>query len=91
MSRMLAIVLLAAFAAIGCTTTAEPEPEPVVETPVAQPTPAPEPEPVPVATSRPAPRELPKTASVLPLVGLGGLAALGVGGAIRAARSLRRR
>ena len=94
MIRLLAIALplFIALMGLGCTTTSEPEPvaEPVAETPVAQPTPAPEPDPVAVAERRPAPRQLPKTASAMPLVGLVGLAALGLGGVLRTTRRLRR-
>lgn len=96
MSRVFANVsLIAAIAAIaavglGCATTSEPapepEPEPVVEA-VVEPEPEPAPAAVVVAEPVRAPmRELPKTASALPLVGLMGVVALGFGSAIRVAR-----
>jgi hypothetical protein len=86
----IAVVLLSAIAlfTLACTTTSETEPAPPPE-PVVQAPPPPPPEPVaqPVAEPvRPAPIVLPKTASPLPLVGLTGVAALGLGGALRFAR-----
>jgi len=96
MVRMLlvSLALLGLLASVACTTTSEPEPVVEPETTVAQvaPPPRPEPEPVVVSTPRPAPvRELPRTASALPLLGLTGVGALVLGGAVRTARTLRRR
>lgn len=96
MVRMLAIVLLVGLTSLACTTTTEPEPvvepEPVTTVAETAPAPPPEPEPVTVSAREPAPvRELPKTASALPLLGLTGLGALALGGAVRLGRTLRRR
>ena len=88
MIRTLIIALLAvAFAAACASTPPEPEPEPeAVE--VVKVVPPPEPEPVPVAEVKPIEQEpeLPKTASPLPLLGLAGFGALGLGGALHAIR-----
>ena len=94
MIRNVLIAFAIAAFALGCAseTTSEaapeptPAPEPVVEEPVAEPVVSrPEPAAVTVADDMP-PRELPKTASPMPAVGLAGLAALGLGGLVRAAR-----
>ncbi len=97
MIRALVITLAVALVGLACAsqpepvaepepvveTTPEPAPEPVVETPVAQPAPPP---------AAPVRQELPKTASVMPGVGLAGLGALGLAGIVRWSRriSLRR-
>ena len=90
MTRALAVSFFVAFLALACTTTSEPEPAPAPP-PVVEAKPAPPPAPEPVATPvaevvRPAPRQLPKTAGVLPLVGLSGVAALGLGTVTRVVR-----
>jgi LPXTG-motif cell wall-anchored protein len=87
-SRSLAIALLAASCfAFACTTTSETEPAPAPEPVVVAPPPKPAPPPPPpVAEPVRAPVELPKTASLLPVVGLVGLASLGLGGVIRITR-----
>ena len=76
--------------ATQCATPPEPEPVvvEVVETPPPAPVRAPAPAPVPVAAPA---KQLPKTASAMPLIGLAGLSALGLGGALRTIRTLRRR
>jgi hypothetical protein len=88
MSRILAITLFTAALGLACATSSEPEvapePEPVVEA-VPERSSAPEAVAVNVAEPTPA-RQLPKTASVLPLVGLTGVAALGLGSVTRVAR-----
>ena len=80
MARILAIALFTAALGLACASSPEPEvapePEPVVEA-------APAPAPVPVAAPVP---ELPKTASALPLVGLMGVAGVGLGTVTRIAR-----
>jgi LPXTG-motif cell wall-anchored protein len=67
----------------GCASSPEPQaPPPRTTPPVAEPAPAPEPvyEPAPV-------RELPKTGSSLPALGLSGLAALAGAGALHVVRN----
>jgi len=92
MSRILIVLSLIALVASACATTSEEEP--VEETPVVQATPepvqvaepvpaAPAPEPEPVAQPM---RMLPETASPLPLVGLAGMGAIGLAGALRGIR-----
>ena len=83
MARIFAIALFTTALGLACASSPEPEvapapaptPEPVVVE--AAPAPAPVAEPVP---------ELPKTASLLPLVGLMGVAGVGLGTATRLAR-----
>ncbi|MEE2674791.1 MAG: hypothetical protein VX466_13400 [Myxococcota bacterium] len=81
MARIFAIALFTTALGLACASSPEPEvapapaPEPVVVE--AAPAPAPVAEPVP---------ELPKTASLLPLVGLMGVAGVGLGTATRMAR-----
>ena len=69
------------------TTTPPPEPAPAPE--VAQNTPPPAPAPAPEAAPapQPAPQELPKTGSEYPLIGLLGLASLGIYALLRAVRT----
>ena len=89
MIRTAAIALIvASLFALACTTTSETEPAPAPEPTVQAPPPPPEPVSRPVAEPVRVrePIELPKTASPLPLVGLSGLAALGLGGVIRITR-----
>ena len=79
MIRTAAIALIvASLFTLACTTTSETEPEPVAE-PVSRPVVS-----EPVRTVEPI--ELPKTASPLPLIGLSGVAALGLGGVMRITR-----
>ncbi len=90
MSRILAIALFTTALGLACATGSErevaPEPEPVVEALPERP-PLAEPPAVDVAEPVRAPvRQLPKTASALPLVGLTGLAALGLGTVTRVTR-----
>lgn len=59
---------------------AQNRPTPAPETPVATPQPTPTPQPVPAAEE---PETLPRTASPVPMVGLAGMLALGVGIAFR--------
>jgi uncharacterized protein HemX len=75
MIRTVVIALLALAFALACASTPEPKPtsRPIVKT---QPAPS-----QPVAEA-----QLPKTASPLPLIGLAGLAALGLGAATRVVR-----
>jgi len=81
MARIFAIALFTTALGLACASSPEPEvapapaPAPVVVE--AAPAPAPVAEPVP---------ELPKTASLLPLVGLMGVAGVGLGTATRMAR-----
>ena len=84
MSRILAFVLCAAALGLACQTQTEPEaaPEPA---PVVVAAPEPEPVAVVVVAEEPAP-VLPKTASAVPLVGLLGAGALGLGMVMRIAR-----
>lgn len=88
MKRIPIVALVFAFA-LACASTPEPEPAPAPAPPPppvakpAPPPPPPAPEPMPVAQP---PRELPKTASSLPLVGLGGIFALGLGAGLRVVR-----
>ena len=66
----------------ACASTPEPQPTPRATPPVAEPAPPPA-EPV----YEPPVRELPKTGSSLPALGLSGLAALAGAGALRVVRS----
>jgi LPXTG-motif cell wall-anchored protein len=68
---------------VACASTPETETTPQTTPPVAEPAPTPEPvyEPTPPA------RELPKTGSSLPALGLSGLAALAGAGALRVVRT----
>ncbi len=86
MIRIVVSVLLATAVSVACASTQESEsaPEPVVKT---QPSPESAPTREVVAETRTStPAQLPKTASPLPLVGLAGLAALGLGVVTRAVR-----
>jgi hypothetical protein len=67
-------------------TTTPPEPVPEVAQNTPPPAPAPEPQVTPAPEPAPAPPELPKTASEYPLIGLIGLAALGVFALVHAVR-----
>jgi LPXTG-motif cell wall-anchored protein len=67
----------------ACASSPEPEAAPPSPPPVAEPAPPAEPEPV----YEPQPRELPKTGSSLPALGLSGLAALAGAGALHLIRS----
>lgn len=83
MFRIPFVLLITALLAVACATTKQ-EPPPVAEGPIAQPEPAPAPV---VRPSEPVERvELPKTASPMPLVGLTGLGAVGLAGAMRVIR-----
>jgi hypothetical protein len=90
MLRITIAILLVSFLSFACasTQTEEPVEEPVAEAPP-PPAPAPvrepEPETQPVASPAPAP-VLPKTAGPLPAVGLAGVSALGLAGALRLLR-----
>jgi LPXTG-motif cell wall-anchored protein len=66
----------------ACASTPEPEAAPPSTPPVAEPAPAPEPVYEPPET-----RELPKTGSSLPALGLSGLAALAGAGALHVVRN----
>ena len=81
MVRLLLIIGLV-FTLFGCASSPEPQTPPRTPPPVAEPAPAPEPvyEPAPV-------RELPKTGSSLPALGLSGLAALAGAGALHVVRN----
>jgi LPXTG-motif cell wall-anchored protein len=82
MVRLLSIILLT-LGFFACASTPEPV-TPRATPPVVESRPPAPPEPV----YQPAPvRELPKTASSLPALGLSGLAALAGAGALRALRS----
>jgi LPXTG-motif cell wall-anchored protein len=74
------------------TSTPPPAPEPPQEVAQSTPPPAPapqvEPEPAPAPAPEPAPQELPKTGSPYPLIGLVGIAALGVFALLRAVRAV---
>ncbi len=81
MVRLLLIISLV-FSLFACASSPEetetpPAPPPVAESPPPAPEPVYEPEPV---------RELPRTGSSLPALGLSGLAALAGAGALRAVR-----
>ena len=67
----------------ACASTPEPEAAPPTTPPVAEPAPPP-PEPV---YEPPQTRELPKTGSSLPMLGLSGLAALAGAGALHVVRN----
>jgi len=73
------------------TTTPAPAPEPQQEVAQNTPPPAPEPAPAPAPEAAPAPQpvpqELPKTGSSYPLIGLAGIAALGMFALLRALRT----
>jgi hypothetical protein len=88
MQRVLFVAVIAiAFAACASQSPPEPEPAPAPQPAVTRPAPEPTPTPAPAPPPRATPvRELPKTASPLPLVGLTGLAAVGLGTALRVAR-----
>jgi LPXTG-motif cell wall-anchored protein len=73
------------------TTPPEPAPEPQPEVAQNTPPPAPAPEVTPAPEPTPAPRELPKTGSEYPLIGLIGLSALGIFALLRALRTVRAR
>ncbi len=81
MARIFAIALFTTALGLACASSPEPEvaPEPAPEPVVVEAAPAPAPvaEPVP---------ELPKTASLLPLVGLMGVVGVGLGAGTRIAR-----
>jgi LPXTG-motif cell wall-anchored protein len=81
MVRLLSIVLLT-VGFFACASTPEKEPAPVTPPVAESPPPAREPvyEPAPV-------RELPKTGSSMPVLGLSGLGALAGAGALRALRN----
>jgi LPXTG-motif cell wall-anchored protein len=81
MVRLLLIAGLV-FNLFACASS--PEPEPAPPPPVAEPAPPP-PAPEPVYEPEPV-RELPKTASSLPALGLSGLAALAGAGALHLLR-----
>ena len=81
MVRMLLILGLV-LNLFACASTPEPEAAPPSPPPVAEPAPAPE----PVYEPPPA-RELPKTGSSLPALGLSGLAALAGAGALHVVRN----
>jgi outer membrane biosynthesis protein TonB len=89
MLRITIAILLVSFLSFACasTQTEEPVEEPVAEAPPPPPAPVrePEPEAQPVAAPAPAP-VLPKTAGPLPAVGLAGVSALGLAGALRLLR-----
>ena len=68
----------------ACASSPEPEAAPPSPPPVAEPAPPVEPEPV---YEPPQARELPKTGSSLPALGLSGLAALAGAGALHIVRS----
>ena len=68
----------------GCASSPEPEAAPPTPPPVSEPTPPAEPEPV---YEPPQTRELPRTGSSLPALGLSGLAALAGAGALHVLRS----
>jgi LPXTG-motif cell wall-anchored protein len=68
----------------ACASSPEPEAAPPSPPPVTRPAPPPEPEPV---YEPPQARELPKTGSSLPALGLSGLAALAGAGALHLVRS----
>ena len=68
------------------TTTPPPAEQPRQEVAQAPPPPAPEAQPAPAPEPAPAPRELPKTASPYPLVGLIGLGSLGLFFVLRVVR-----
>ena len=84
MSRILTLAFCAAALGLACQTQTEPEATPAPE-PVVVAAPAPEPVAAVVVVEEPAP-VLPKTASAVPLVGLLGAGALGLGMAMRIAR-----
>ncbi len=83
---MVRLLLLGAlvFTMFACSSTPEPPEAPPPAPPVAEAAP---PQPAPEVVSRPAVRELPKTASSLPALGLSGLAALAGAGALRWVRT----
>jgi hypothetical protein len=101
MPRILILSALITLLAAACATSQPQTEPPAEEIPVAQPAPAP-PEPLPVAVAPPPaaapapepvaepvaapPLVLPETASQLPLVGLAGLASIGLGGVVRTLR-----
>jgi LPXTG-motif cell wall-anchored protein len=83
MVRFLLIASLM-FSLFACASSPEPAP-PRPTPPVAEPAPPP-PAPPPVYEPPPPVRELPKTASSLPALGLAGLAALGGAGVLHRVR-----
>ena len=79
MTRLLLIFGLV-FTLFACASSPEPEPRPAPTPPPVAKSPPPEPE--PPIYQEPEPRELPKTASSLPALGLSGLASLAGAGAL---------
>ncbi len=96
MSRIFIVLALFSLLASACATSQEEVP--VEETPVVQAEPEPQPEPRVVAEPVPAApdpaaseasesmRRLPETASSIPMMGLAGVGALALAGALRVAR-----
>ncbi len=80
MIRTVVIALLAACVALACASTTQSAPKPTVRSESVRQQPA--------SAVQPAPA-LPKTASPMPVIGWTGLAALGLGTAVRAVRRRR--